>query len=150
MGAALENPPVVAERLAAKLAFYTGLQSVTNTIHATSNVDEILFEVSEEICNLFGADRLTIYLAADAGASIITKVKTGLNSFRDFRLPVDERSIAGFVALHRRLVNIRDAHDKAELGSHSPHLKLMDQVDAKTGYQTRQLLTAPLQDARTR
>ena len=44
-----------------KLNFQKNLQTVTNKVHATNNVDEIMLEVSQDICNLFNADRLTIY-----------------------------------------------------------------------------------------
>ena len=71
-----------------RVKFFKDLQVVTNKIHATSNIDEIMLEVSDEICRLFNADRLTIYAVGDDKASIVSKVKTGLTSFKDLRLPV--------------------------------------------------------------
>ncbi|HTH40160.1 MAG TPA: secretion system protein E, partial [Rhodocyclaceae bacterium] len=82
--------------VASRLTFFKDLQSVTNKIHATSNVDEIMLELSQDICKLFNADRLTIYAVGDDKASIISKVKTGLNSFKDLRLPITDQSIAGY------------------------------------------------------
>jgi len=49
-----------------RLAFLKNLQLVTNKIHATSNTDEILLELSQDICDLFNSDRLTIYLLSEA------------------------------------------------------------------------------------
>ena len=66
-------------------------------IHATSNVDEIMLELGQDICSLVGADRLTIYVMSDDRYSIISKVKTGLTSFKDLKLPINDQSIAGFV-----------------------------------------------------
>jgi hypothetical protein len=60
-----------------RLAFTKKLQTVTNKIHATRNIDEIILEVSQEICALFEAERLTLYLISDDGSAIISKVKTG-------------------------------------------------------------------------
>src|SRR5271170_1362970 len=88
-----------------KLAFQKQLQLVTNKIHATSNIDEIMLEVSSDICQLFNADRLTIYSVGEDKQSIVSKVKTGLNSFKDLKLPIAEHSIAGYVALSRKLTN---------------------------------------------
>ena len=48
---------------------------------------------------LFNADRLTIYSIGEDKGSIVSKVKTGLNSFKDLKLPIAEQSIAGYVAL---------------------------------------------------
>jgi type II secretory ATPase GspE/PulE/Tfp pilus assembly ATPase PilB-like protein len=133
--------------ITAKLGFTRNLQAVTNKIHATYNIDEIMFEVSKDICDLFEADRLTIYLLSEDKQSIVSKVKTGLNSFKDLKLPISEQSVAGYVALSKRLVNIRDVYDEQELRRLSPHLHFLHEVDRRTGYRTRQMLVAPILDA---
>ena len=150
MSTVLENKPAARGSAADKLAFFNGLQSVTNTIHATTHLDEILLDLGRDICSLFGADRLTIYVACDGGKSIVTKVKTGLNSYKDFRLPVTDQSVAGYVAFHKRVISIRDVYDAKELESYSPHLNFLRVVDTKTGYRTRQMLVAPVVDAQTK
>ena len=61
MSAVLQTPPAPAQDVNVRLTFSKNLQIVTNKIHATSNIDEIMLEVSSDICNLFNADRLTIY-----------------------------------------------------------------------------------------
>src|SRR5689334_12473904 len=94
------------ESLAQKLTFQQRLQALTNRIHGTNNVDEIMVEVSPELCDLFEADRLTIYVISDDRTSIVSRVKTGLHSFKDIKLPINDQSVAGFVALHKRVVNI--------------------------------------------
>ena len=102
-----------------KLEFQKRLQAVTNKIHATSNIDEIMLELSQDICALFEADRLTIYVVSEDKTSIISKVKTGLSSFKDLKLPINEQSIAGFVALSKKLISIRDVYDDNELRGHN-------------------------------
>ena len=119
MSTVLQSKPVAPDNLAEKLGFQQKLQAVTNKIHATKNIDEIILELSQELCNLFNADRLTIYLLSEDKGSIISKVKTGLNSFKDIKLPINEQSIAGFVATNKRVVNIRDVYDDVELKSAS-------------------------------
>src|SRR6185503_9114888 len=89
------------DTLAHKLTFQQRLQTVTNRIHATSNIDEIRVELSQELCDLFEADRLTIYAISEQDRSLVSKVKTGLSSFKDIKLPINEQSIAGYVALHK-------------------------------------------------
>src|SRR5512134_2203975 len=132
--------------ISSKLEFQKQLQAVTNKIHATSNIDEIMLEVGQDICSLLGADRLTVYQMSDDRASIVSKVKTGLTSFKDLKLPVNEQSVAGFVALNRVLMNIRDVYDEAELRGHSPQLRFLKEVDKRTGYRTKQMLVAPIVD----
>jgi len=130
--------------LGSKLAFTKKLQTVTNKIHATRNLDEIMLELSGEICALFEADRLTIYVTSEDGKSIVSKVKTGLSSFKDIRLPVSPQSIAGYVAFHKTVVNIADVYDDNELKKFAPEIRFLKEVDQKTGYRTKQMLVAPI------
>lgn len=140
-----QNNEAVAE-ISNRLAFTRKLQTVTNKIHATKNVDEIMLEVSKDICALFEADRLTIYSLNDEKNAIISKVKTGLNAFKDLKLPLSPQSIAGYVAQQRQLVNIKDVYDDEELKSFSPQIRFLKEIDQKTGYRTKQMLVAPIQD----
>ncbi len=134
------------EEISSKLEFQKKLQAVTNRIHAARNVDEIMLEVSQDICALFGADRLTIYIISEDRATIVSKVKTGLSSFKDLKLPINEQSIAGYVALTKKLINIKDVYDEKELRSHHPELRFLVEVDRRTGYRTKQMLVAPVVD----
>jgi type II secretory ATPase GspE/PulE/Tfp pilus assembly ATPase PilB-like protein len=131
----------------ARLAFQKQLQNVTNKIHATNNIDEIMLEVSADICALFNADRLTIYSLGEDKQSIISKVKTGLNSFKDLKLPIAEHSIAGYVALAKKMINIKDCYDEGELRSINANLRFLQEVDKRTGYRTKQQLVAPIVEA---
>ncbi len=132
-----------------RLAFFKGLQILTNRIHASKNVDEIMLELAPELCTLFEAERFTIYAAEASGGSIVTRVKTGLSGVQSIRLPVGENSIAGYVALSGALVNIRDVYDEDELRRISPALQLRREVDASTGFHSRQMLVAPIRDPDT-
>ncbi len=130
-----------------KLEFNKNLNHVTNKIHATGNVEEIMLDVSKDICILFNADRLTIYVVGEDNVSLVSKVKTGLNSFKDLKLPIAEHSIAGYAAMKKKLLNIKDVYDEKELANYSPHLRFLQEVDKRTGYRTKQMLVVPILDA---
>jgi type II secretory ATPase GspE/PulE/Tfp pilus assembly ATPase PilB-like protein len=127
-----------------RLAFFKKLQAVTNRIHATRNIDEIMLGLSMEICDLFNSDRFTLYAVSEDQEQIVSKVKTGLNSFKDLRLPITSASIAGHVALTHTVVNVVDVYDEAELKRYSPALQFQRGVDQRTGYRTKQMLVAPM------
>ncbi|SMB31073.1 Type II secretory pathway, ATPase PulE/Tfp pilus assembly pathway, ATPase PilB [Sterolibacterium denitrificans] len=127
-----------------RLMFFKNLQAVTNKIHATNNIDEIMLELSQDLCSLFNADRLTIYAVSEDKTAIVSKVKTGLNSFKDLKLPITDQSIAGYAALSRQLINISDVYDDAELKSYHENLHFLQEVDKRTGYRTKQMLVAPV------
>jgi type II secretory ATPase GspE/PulE/Tfp pilus assembly ATPase PilB-like protein len=124
--------------------FYRQLQHVTVRIHETDNIEQIMLEVSPDICKLLNADRLTLYAINEDQTAIISKVKTGLNSSRELKLPITPQSIAGFVAFSRKLVNLPDVYDDAALKQIHPALTFLKEVDKRSGYRTRQMLVAPV------
>jgi len=144
MSAVLSHQAPAQSDVGARLAFQKQLQAVTNKIHATNNIDEIMLEVSADVCALFNADRLTIYSTSEDKQSIVSKVKTGLNSFKDLKLPIAEHSIAGYVALAKKTINIKDVYDEGELRGVNPNLRFLQEVDKRTGYRTKQMLVAPI------
>jgi len=139
--------PMSAGELGSRLAFFKNLQAVTNKIHATADIDEIMLELSQDICALFNADRLTIYALSEDHNTIVSKVKTGLNSFRDLRLPISDQSIAGYVAQQRQTLNIHDVYNETELRNISRSLHFLQEVDRRTGYRTKKMLVGPILDS---
>ena len=124
--------------------FYKQLQHVTARIHETENLEQIMLEASQDICKLFNADRLTLYVVNEDQTAIVSKVKTGLNSSRDLRLPITPQSIAGYVAFSRQLINLLDVYDDEALKQIHPALTFLKEVDKRSGYRTRQMLVAPI------
>ena len=124
--------------------FYKQLQEVTARIHETDNIEQLMLGSSQEICNLFNADRLTLYVVNEERNAIVSKIKTGLNSSRDLKLPISPNSVAGYVAFSQKLVNLPDAYDDAALKRLHPALSFFKEVDKRSGYRTRQMLTAPI------
>jgi type II secretory ATPase GspE/PulE/Tfp pilus assembly ATPase PilB-like protein len=130
--------------VAGRLLFLKNLQKLTNRIHSAGNIDEIMLSLSQEICDLFDADRLTLYAVAEDGQNIVSKVKTGLNSLRDIRLPISGHSIAGYVAVNRVVLNISDVYNTDELVAYSPDIRFLSEVDRRTGYRSKQMLVVPV------
>ena len=124
--------------------FFRDLQSLSNRIHNTDRVEQIMVDLEQDICALFQADRMTLYTVADDGSHIVSRFKTGLKTLCNLRLPIKASSVAGYVALQRKMVNVADAHDAAALQAIAPGLRFQKEVDQRSGYRTRQLLTAPV------
>ncbi len=124
--------------------YFRQLQLVTNRIHETENIDQIMLEVSGDICKLFNADRLTLYAVNEDRTAIVSKVKTGLNSTQDLKLPIGAQSIAGYVAMAQQMVNIEDVYDINALKKIHPNLSFLQAVDKRSGYRTKQMLVAPV------
>lgn len=132
------------EDVHARLHFFKNLQTITNAIHSTSNIEQIMLDLSQSICDLFDCERLTLYSVNYKKNAIESKVKTGLTSFKDFALPISEKSIAGFVAMTKQTVNINNVYDENELRKLSPRLEFLRRVDQRTGFRTKHMLVGPL------
>jgi type II secretory ATPase GspE/PulE/Tfp pilus assembly ATPase PilB-like protein len=132
-----------------RVVFLKQLQQVSNRIHSTDNLSSWQLDMAQEICELLQADRMTLYEAEASGHEIVSRIKMGLNKLKDIRLPVDERSVAGYVAATRQTLNIHNAYDTAELQRISPNLNFHKGVDNFTGYRSRQMLVVPLVQQQT-
>lgn len=122
--------------------FFSKLQSISDKVLASSAIDENMLEV----CRLFNADRLTVYTLGEDKRSLTSRMKVGVDLYQDVTLPVSEHSFAGYVALHKKIINLRDVYDKRELGALSEQLSFQPEVDKRTGYRTKQMLVAPILD----
>ena len=76
------SPANNANDMKLRLEFTKNLNQVNNKIHATSNVDEIMLELSKDICTLFNADRLTIYVVGDDKSFTCLQSKDGAQLFQ--------------------------------------------------------------------
>jgi len=83
--------------------------------------------------SLTDADRATLFLIEPATGELWSKVAEGAN-VREIRVPVGA-GVAGWVAKHKRLLNIPDAYADARFNA---------EVDKRTGYRTRSILAAPV------
>ncbi|MDP2223091.1 GspE/PulE family protein [Nitrosomonas sp.] len=130
-----------------ELNFAKNLQMVVNKINAANDIDEIMLEVSKDICALFNADRLTIYALSEDKSFFISRVKIGFDFFQDLKLPLAENSIVGFAGLQKKVINIEDVYNKRELKKINPLLAFSHEVDKRTGYRAKQMLVAPILNA---
>ncbi|MBT0570415.1 GspE/PulE family protein [Curvibacter sp. CHRR-16] len=108
-----------------------------------------MLDASADVCKLLNADRLTLYAVSEDGVSIISKIKTGLNTSRELKLPISPQSMAGYVAFSRKLLNVADVYDDEELKRIHPSLSFLKEVDRRSGYRTKQMLVAPIHEGTT-
>ncbi|MCS6925012.1 MAG: GspE/PulE family protein [Candidatus Binatia bacterium] len=131
------------DALQEQVAYSKQVQQVTNRIHAAQDLTHLFVELRDELLGLFDAEHITLYALDEDRRELYSKF-LDLNQIREIRVPLSDQSIAGFVARHRRLVNIADAYDSAELARISPLLSFDRSWDQKTGVRTTQVLAAPL------
>jgi len=62
----------------------------------------------------------------------------------EIRVPIDNSSIAGYVANTKKAVNISDAYDEKELKTIDPELRFDSSWDRRSGFRTKQVLAVPI------
>jgi len=126
-----------------QLQFSEKLKFVTNRINSATNINEILFQLKNDILGLFDAEGLTIYLIDPVKRQLFSKYLVG-STIKEIRLPVSHDSIAGYTAHDLKMVNIGDVYDAKELYALDPNLKFDRSWDQKAGFKTKQVLAAPI------
>jgi type II secretory ATPase GspE/PulE/Tfp pilus assembly ATPase PilB-like protein len=126
-----------------KLNYYKALHDIANQIHAAKNTDDILINLKNRILGLFDADRVTIYVVEGKKKEIYSQFKSADIS-REIRVPINNKSIAGYTANNAQTVNIANAYDRDELIEIDKDISFDRSWDESSGYLTKQILSIPI------
>ncbi len=99
----------------------------------TNDLDVLLGTIIEATCEVLDCERATIFLYDDSSNELFSRVAKGVDGIR---FPADV-GIAGAAAQGRVFVNVPDAYADERFNK---------EVDKKTGFVTRNLLTFPLEN----
>jgi type II secretory ATPase GspE/PulE/Tfp pilus assembly ATPase PilB-like protein len=126
-----------------ELEYRKKLTSIANQINSAESIQHILMTLKEKIMELLDAERLTIYAVDTKNQELYSVQKVG-DVPKEIRVPKSFASIAGFAALSRKTINIKDAYDAAELAKYHPNLKFDQRWDKQSGFRTRSVLAVPI------
>jgi HD-GYP domain-containing protein (c-di-GMP phosphodiesterase class II) len=111
--------------------------SSINKIAAERNVDRLLLLLANFGRDLIGADRCTVWLCNQKDGTLWTKVAHGLD-----RMSIPKsKGLAGWVAMHGEPLIINDPYSDERFDQ---------EVDKRSGYRTRSILSLPILDAEGR
>ncbi len=108
------------------------LLNITKNLSAEINLKKLLIKIMEEVRKILNADRCTVFLYDENTNELWSKVAIGLDD--EIRFQAD-KGIAGHVWKTGEVVNIPDAYKDTRFNP---------EVDKKTGYKTKSILTMPL------
>src|SRR3989454_2673143 len=126
-----------------KVRYDKKLYDVINAMNEAKSFDGI-FNLYNEILMLVDAERMSMYVLDYDKKELYTRVPARIDPVGEIRLALNENSIAGYVALTHKSVNLVNAYNQAEVARISPSLVFDGSWDKKTGFRTRQLLTIPI------
>ena len=125
-----------------KLTYYKALHDIGNQIHAAKDINEILINLREKVLSLFDADRITIYVVDGKRKEVYSRFAAG--AIQEIRVPINNKSLAGYTANNAQITNILNAYDARELKLIDRELGFDRSWDEKSKYMTRQILTVPI------
>ncbi|HET7434597.1 MAG TPA: GspE/PulE family protein [Thermoanaerobaculia bacterium] len=126
-----------------ELEYRKKLTAISNQINAAESIPHILMTLKDRILELLDAERLTIYAVDTKNQELYSLQKVG-DTPKEIRVPKSFASIAGFTALSRKTINIKDAYDAAELQKYHPNLRFDQRWDKQTGFRTKAVLAVPI------
>ncbi|HEX8407692.1 MAG TPA: ATPase, T2SS/T4P/T4SS family, partial [Thermoanaerobaculia bacterium] len=126
-----------------ELEFRKKLTSIANQINSAESIPHILMTLRDRILELLDAERLTIYAIDTKNQELYSLQKIG-DVPKEIRVPKSFASIAGFTALARKTINIKDAYDAAELQKFHANLRFDQRWDKQTGFRTKAVLAVPI------
>jgi HD-GYP domain-containing protein (c-di-GMP phosphodiesterase class II) len=133
------------------------LHEIGIALSATRDEDEVLELILTKAREITGADAGSIYVIEEKRAEGVRngdvtqtlRFKTSQNASitlpkSEMVMPISETSIAGFVALHGTVINLRDAY---HVPPSAPY-HLNEHFDRTFGYRTKSILTLPMKNAK--
>jgi len=136
----VQSVPSAIER---ELEFRKKLTTIANQINSAESISHILMTLKDRILELLDAERLTIYAIDTKNQELYSLQKVG-DAPKEIRVPKSFASIAGFTALARKTINIKDAYDPAELQRFHANLRFDQRWDKQTGFRTKAVLAVPI------
>lgn len=137
-------------QLARRNSELSTLNKIGTALSAERDIHRLLSLILEQSRAITKADAGSLYLVergGNAGDPRTLRFTLARNDsvsvpFEEFRMPLDETSIAGHVAVRGQPVNIDDAY---ELAPGTPY-KISRSFDQRSGYRTKSMLVVPMRD----
>ncbi|HEY6552604.1 MAG TPA: GspE/PulE family protein [Vicinamibacteria bacterium] len=126
-----------------ELGYRKRLIEIANLINSAPSITEILVDIKDKMLDLVDAERVTIFALDTKNQELFSLFKAG-QEVKEIRVPKTFGSIAGFCALSRKTVGIKNAYDPSELTQNHPSLKFDARWDKASGFRTSQVLASPI------
>jgi putative nucleotidyltransferase with HDIG domain len=108
------------------------LLNINRSLTAELDLDSLLFKIITQVRKALHADRCTVFLLDEIKNELWSKAALGVDE--EIRFPAD-KGIAGHTLQTGEIINIPDAYKDPRFNP---------DVDKKTGYKTRTILTMPM------
>lgn len=133
----------MAKEIEKKLKFEERLRDLTYRLLSTTDVGAFLLEIREELVELFNVHAFSVFLYDKASNELRSQYSSN-SDIDEIHIPIDQNSIAGYVAQTGEVIQINDVYDANELKSISSNLKFDKRWDKQNNFRTQSLLVIPI------
>ena len=123
--------------------FYSRLTKVLSKIYQAKSFEDAYPLVEKTLLTLFNAQRVTVYQRNRSSKDIVSRFKTG-QDLQEIRVPITASSIAGYVALSKQAIAIKDVSDQNELKAIHPALRFNSSFEKDIEFTSRSMLVLPI------
>ncbi|MEX1197563.1 MAG: GspE/PulE family protein [Pseudohongiellaceae bacterium] len=130
-------------------AFNQGLTLVYQRIRKSKQLKKAMKEVEQSLVDLLDVRLFTIYQTVQNGREIVSTFKGGDpedDQSNQIRVPLSPTSLAGYVALSQRSLQLRDVTDRDELLAIHPRLQFDSSFSEARGWKVRSQVVVPIKD----
>ena len=120
------------------------LNNLYEKIHEAEHLEDILWQLEQDIMSILNAERMTIYRKDKEGREVVSWYRTGDELMEEIILPLTPSSIAGFVAMSQQSLRIDDVYDSEYLQSIHERLSFDYSYDRSTGFLTTAMIVVPI------
>ncbi|MEN8188696.1 MAG: GspE/PulE family protein [Thermodesulfobacteriota bacterium] len=140
----MSNNKININKIGVGTKFKKSYGKLVKAIQSAKNPNSLMGAVRKQILDLFEVEMATIFIRDSTGKNLSSWLLLPGESHTRIHLPIDQASLAGYVATSGEIINIKDAYDEEELRAISPALRFDSSWDKQSGVVTRQILAAPL------
>lgn len=119
------------------------LHAICTYISGANSMEELLTGAPARLLELFAAERVTLFAIDTKNRHLYSVGKTG-GEFKEIRVGVDGSSLAGFVGVTKKPINVANVYEAGELKKIHPQLAFDDRWDKASGFVTRSMLCVPV------
>lgn len=113
------------------------------SLHHATDVGQILSTLAQEVSKHFKADYVRLFAYNAVDNEVYSRVKPA-GAFEDLRFDVSDSSLAGYTALHRKVVAVDDVRNLEPVAERYPGLVYDARFEDHTCVKVRSIISAPL------
>ncbi len=129
--------------------FVTKLSKIYQKLKYSKKLKAGMKEVEQDLLDLLGVRLFTIWQSVDNGKEILATFKGGDPDDDDsieIRVPFSTTSLAGYVALSQRTLNVKNVKDSQELTDIHPRLQFDSSFSDAKGWAVKSQIVVPIKD----